>query len=47
VGVGGSVTVVGPTLLWADIWATALFVGDSETAGAFAQSAPGYLSTVL
>ena len=44
---GGSVTVVGPTLLWADIWATALFVGDASTAAAFDRSAPDYLSTVL
>ena len=47
VGRGGSVTVVGPTLLWADGWATALFVGDAQTADAFARSAPDYLSTVL
>ncbi len=44
---GGSVTVVGPTLLWADIWATALYVGDARTAAAFDRSAPDYLSTVL
>lgn len=24
---GGSVTVVGPSIMWADVWATALFVG--------------------
>jgi thiamine biosynthesis lipoprotein len=47
VGRSGSVTVVGPTLLWADIWATALFVGDTRTAEAFDRSAPDYLSTVL
>jgi thiamine biosynthesis lipoprotein len=47
VGRSGSVTVVGPTLLWADIWATALFVGDAQTAEAFDRSAPDYLSTVL
>ena len=47
VGHAGSVTVVGPTLLWADIWATALFVGDAGTAEAFDRSAPDYLSTVL
>ena len=43
----GSVTVIGPTLLWADIWATALFVGGEQTREAFALSAPDYLSTVL
>jgi len=47
VGRTGSVTVVGPTLLWADIWATALFVGDARTADAFDRSAPDYLSTVI
>ena len=47
VGRQGSVTVIGPTLLWADIWATALFVGGEETREAFALSAPDYLSTVL
>ena len=43
----GSVTVTGPTLLWADIWATALFVGGSRTREALATEAPGYLSTAL
>jgi thiamine biosynthesis lipoprotein len=38
----GSTTVVGPDLLWADIWATALFVGDGSTREAFARNAPGY-----
>ena len=47
VGRDGSVTVVGPALLWADIWATALFVGDAATADAFDRSAPDYLSTLL
>lgn len=47
VGRPGSVTVTGPTLLWADIWATALFVGSEATREAFAQSAPDYLSTAL
>ena len=37
----GSQTVVGSTLLWADIWATALFVGGPETAEAFSRNAPG------
>jgi FAD:protein FMN transferase len=26
----GSVTVVGPNLMWADVWATALFVGPAS-----------------
>lgn len=47
VGRPGSVTVTGPTLLWADVWATALFVGDSGTREAFASHAPDYLSTEL
>ncbi|RMB61623.1 FAD:protein FMN transferase [Tessaracoccus antarcticus] len=42
----GSVTVTGPTLLWADIWATALFVGAARTRGAFATGAPGYAVTM-
>lgn len=37
----GSTTVAGPTLLWADIWATALFVGGQDTAEAFSRNAPG------
>jgi thiamine biosynthesis lipoprotein len=47
VGRPGSVTVTGPTLLWADIWATALFVGGATTREAFAVSATDYLSTAL
>ncbi|GAA6526531.1 FAD:protein FMN transferase [Intrasporangium sp. DVR] len=47
VGRPGSVTVVGPTLLWADIWATALFVGGERAREVFALSAPDYLSTAL
>lgn len=42
VGRSGSVTVIGPTLVWADIWATALFVGSAATQEAFQRSAPGY-----
>jgi thiamine biosynthesis lipoprotein len=34
-------TVVADTLLWADVWATALFVGDQGTREAFARNAPG------
>ena len=47
VGRPGSVTVIGPTLVWADIWATALFVGGERAREAFARSAPDYLSTAL
>jgi len=47
VGRPGSVTVTGPTLLWADIWATALFVGSERTSEAFAAKATDYLSTAL
>jgi thiamine biosynthesis lipoprotein len=47
VGRAGSVTVTGPTLLWADIWATALFVGDDGTREAFVRNAPDYLATSL
>jgi thiamine biosynthesis lipoprotein len=38
----GSVSVVGSTLLWADVWATALFVGPSGLAGRLATEQPGY-----
>ncbi len=37
----GSMTVVADTLLWADVWATALFVGDERTREAFVRNAPG------
>jgi thiamine biosynthesis lipoprotein len=47
VGRPGSVTVSGPSLLWADVWATALFVGGDETRAAFAVNAVGYVSTAL
>lgn len=47
VGRPGSVTVIGPTLLWADIWATALFVGGERAREAFALGALDYLSTAL
>jgi thiamine biosynthesis lipoprotein len=43
----GSVTVVGPRLVWADIWATALFVGGAAARERFALSARDYLSTEL
>jgi len=38
----GSVTVVGPTLMWADVWATALFVGPSSLTDLFSDVADGY-----
>jgi thiamine biosynthesis lipoprotein len=37
----GSVSVVGSTLTWADVWATALFVGPSGLAGRLATDQPG------
>ncbi len=47
VGRQGSVTVVGPRLVWADIWATALFVGGAAARERFASTARDYLSTEL
>jgi len=41
VGRPGSTTVVGKALLWADVWATALFVGGPDTAQAFSRNASG------
>jgi thiamine biosynthesis lipoprotein len=38
----GSLTVVGPSLMWADVWATALFVGPASLPGLFSQVADGY-----
>lgn len=43
----GSVTVVGPELVWADIWATALFVDPAGGRAAMARSHPAYRSLVL
>lgn len=37
----GSMTVVNDTLLWADVWATALFVGGERARDAFSRNAPG------
>jgi len=37
----GSTTVVADTLLWADVWATALFVGGERAREAFSRNAPG------
>ncbi len=47
VGRQGSVTVVGPRLVWADIWATALFVGGAAARERFVSTARDYLSTQL
>jgi thiamine biosynthesis lipoprotein len=38
----GSVTVVGPSLMWADVWATALFVGPASLPDRFSEVAGGY-----
>ncbi len=38
----GSVTVVGPTLMWADVWATALFVGPPSLLRRFSEVAGDY-----
>jgi FAD:protein FMN transferase len=38
----GSVSVVGPSLLWADVWATALYVGPASLSDRFCEVAPGY-----
>jgi thiamine biosynthesis lipoprotein len=38
----GSVTVSGPSLMWADVWATAAFVGPVGIERLLAERAPGY-----
>jgi thiamine biosynthesis lipoprotein len=43
----GSVTVVGPSLMWADVWATALFVGPASLAERFPEVAAGYRTISL
>ena len=43
----GSATVWGPTLLWADVWATALFVDPVAGAGALELAEPAYRHLVL
>jgi thiamine biosynthesis lipoprotein len=43
----GSVTVVGPDLMWADVWATALFVGPASLPRLFASVAGGYRAIYL
>ena len=47
VGRPGSTSVHGPSLLWADIWATALFVGGTAAREAFTSRAPAYTSIEL
>jgi len=43
----GSVTVVGPNLMWADVWATALFVGPTSLPRRFSEVAEGYRAISL
>lgn len=43
----GSATVTGPSLLWADIWATALFVDPGEAQAALEDGHPAYRALVL
>lgn len=43
----GSATVVGPSLVWADVWATAAFVDPAEAAALMAGEASAYSLTVL
>ena len=43
----GSVTVGGPDLMWADVWATALFVGPASLLGLFASVTEGYRVILL
>ena len=47
VGREGSATVWGPTLLWADVWATALFVDPQVGKTALEGADPAYRSLVL
>jgi len=44
---GGSVTVVGPSLMWADVWATALYVGPKSLMLRFSEVALGYRAISL
>jgi FAD:protein FMN transferase len=43
----GSATVWGPTLLWADVWATALFVDPQAGEAALGDADPAYRSLLL
>ena len=47
IGRDGSATVWGPTLLWADVWATALFVDPAAGAATLEGADPAYRSLVL
>jgi thiamine biosynthesis lipoprotein len=47
IGREGSATVWGPSLLWADVWATALFVDAQAGEAARAAADPAYRSLVL
>jgi thiamine biosynthesis lipoprotein len=47
VGREGSATVWGPTLLWADVWGTALFVDPQAGTAALEGADPAYRSLVL
>jgi thiamine biosynthesis lipoprotein len=47
VGRDGSATVWGPSLLWADVWATALFVDPQAGEAALRGADPAYRSLVL
>jgi len=44
---GGSVTIVGPSLMWADVWATALFVGPKSLMLRFSEVAGDYRAISL
>ena len=43
----GSVTVVGPSLMWADVWATALFVGPASLHRRLSEVTDGYRAISL
>lgn len=43
----GSVTVIGPSIIWADVWATAIAVGGAPTAALLASAAPVYRLVLL
>jgi thiamine biosynthesis lipoprotein len=47
IGRDGSATVWGPSLLWADVWATALFVDPQAGEAALRGADPAYRSLVL
>jgi thiamine biosynthesis lipoprotein len=47
VGRAGSVTVVGPSPMWADVWATALFVRPVSLPSRFSQVATQYRMIAL